>query len=160
MTIGMINLINSRYGRAFKACRDDYLAASLLGYNTAFYRILSLAISGFYCGIAGALMAGFMTFIQPVMFDMMKSTELTSVVVFGGLGSLSGTLLASTVITLVVELFRPISQYRMLIYGGILVAIMVLRPEGIMGSWEVWDLSKGLSFVRTKSKRGGNDGLS
>ncbi len=160
MTIGMINLINSRYGRAFKACRDDYLAASLLGYNTAFYRILSLAISGFYCGIAGALMAGFMTFIQPVMFDMMKSTELTSVVVFGGLGSLSGTLLASAVITLVVELFRPISQYRMLIYGGILVAIMVLRPEGIMGSWEVWDLSKGLSFVRTKSKRGGNDGLS
>ena len=53
MTIVMINLINSRYGRAFKACRDDYLAASLLGYNTAFYRILSLAISGFYCGIAG-----------------------------------------------------------------------------------------------------------
>ena len=160
MTIVMINLINSRYGRAFKACRDDYLAASLLGYNTAFYRILSLAISGFYCGIAGALMAGFMTFIQPVMFDMMKSTELTSVVVFGGLGSLSGTLLASAVITLVVELFRPISQYRMLIYGGILVAIMVLRPEGIMGSWEVWDLSKGLSLVRSKAKRSGNDGLS
>ncbi|HPP38065.1 MAG TPA: branched-chain amino acid ABC transporter permease, partial [Thermosynergistes sp.] len=132
MAVAMVNLINSRYGRAFKACRDDYLAASLLGYDTAHYRVLSLAVSGFYCGIAGALLAGFMTFIQPVMFDMTKSTELTSVVVFGGLGSLSGTLLASVVITLVTELFRPISQYRMLIYGGVLVATLVLRPEGIM----------------------------
>ncbi|MDI3499585.1 MAG: branched-chain amino acid transport system permease protein, partial [Synergistaceae bacterium] len=142
MAVAMVNLINSRYGRAFKACRDDYLAASLLGYDTAHYRVLSLAVSGFYCGIAGALLAGFMTFIQPVMFDMTKSTELTSVVVFGGLGSLSGTLLASVVITLVTELFRPISQYRMLIYGGVLVATMVLRPEGIMGSREIWGLFK------------------
>lgn len=142
MAIVMVNLINSRYGRAFKACRDDYLAASLLGYNTARYRVLSLAVSGFYCGVAGALLAGFMSFIQPVMFDMMKSTELTSMVVFGGLGSLSGTLLASVIITLVTELFRPISQYRMLIYGGVLVAIMVLRPEGIMGSKELWNLRR------------------
>lgn len=142
MAIVMVHLINSRYGRAFKACRDDYLAASLLGYNTARYRVLSLAVSGFYCGVAGALLAGFMSFIQPVMFDMMKSTELTSMVVFGGLGSLSGTLLASVIITLVTELFRPISQYRMLIYGGVLVAIMVLRPEGIMGSKELWNLRR------------------
>ena len=142
LAIIMVNLINSRYGRAFKACRDDYLAASLLGYNTARYRVLSLAVSGFYCGVAGALLAGFMSFIQPVMFDMMKSTELTSMVVFGGLGSLSGTLLASVIITLVTELFRPISQYRMLIYGGVLVAIMVLRPEGIMGSKELWNLRR------------------
>jgi len=58
------------------------------------------------------------------------------------LGSLSGTLLASVIITLVTELFRPISQYRMLIYGGVLVAIMVLRPEGIMGSKELWNLRR------------------
>ncbi len=158
MAVAMVNLINSRYGRAFKACRDDYLAASLLGYDTAHYRVLSLAVSGFYCGIAGALLAGFMTFIQPVMFDMTKSTELTSVVVFGGLGSLSGTLLASVVITLVTELFRPISQYRMLIYGGVLVATMVLRPEGIMGSREIWGLFKKTSSLRSKTQRGGVDG--
>ncbi|HAF50061.1 MAG: Amino acid/amide ABC transporter membrane protein 2, HAAT family [Synergistales bacterium 54_24] len=158
MAVAMVNLINSRYGRAFKACRDDYLAASLLGYDAAHYRVLSLAVSGFYCGIAGALLAGFMTFIQPVMFDMTKSTELTSVVVFGGLGSLSGTLLASVVITLVTELFRPISQYRMLIYGGVLVATMVLRPEGIMGSREIWGLFKKTSSLRSKTQRGGVDG--
>jgi branched-chain amino acid transport system permease protein len=137
MAVAMFFLVNSSYGRAFKACRDDYLAASLLGFNTARYRVTSLAISGFYCGVAGGLLAGFMSFIQPVMFDMNKSTELTAVVVFGGLGSTSGSLLGTIIITLVTELFRPISQYRMLIYGLVLVIIMVLRPEGIMGQHEL-----------------------
>lgn len=129
-------LLNGSYGRMFKACRDDHIAASLLGYNTARVRVLSLVLSAFYCGVAGGLLAGFLSFIQPVMFDMLKSTELTAVVVFGGLGSLSGCLLGTTIITLVTELFRPISQYRMLIYGAVLVVIMVLRPEGIMGQYE------------------------
>ncbi|MDD2207238.1 MAG: branched-chain amino acid ABC transporter permease [Aminobacterium sp.] len=133
MGLCMFNLINSHYGRSFKACRDDYMAASLLGFHTARLRVLSLVISAFYCGVAGALLAGFLSFIQPIMFDMLKSTELTAVVVFGGLGSMVGTLVGTLIITLVTELFRPISQYRMLIYGAVLVIIMVLRPEGIMG---------------------------
>lgn len=137
LTLFMFFLVNSSYGRSFKACRDDYVAASLLGFNTAHYRVLSLAISGFYCGISGALIGGFMSFIQPVMFDMAKSTELVSVVVFGGLGSMSGCLIGTTILTLITELFRPISQYRMLIYGLVLVLIMVLRPEGIMGTNEL-----------------------
>jgi len=137
MLVLMRFLINGNYGRAFKACRDDYIAASLLGFKTAHYRVLSLAISGFYCGIAGALMAGFLTFLQPVMFDINKSTELTAVVVFGGLGSLSGSIIGTAVIGIVTEVFRPISQYRMLIYGAIMVIIMVARPEGIMGQYEI-----------------------
>jgi branched-chain amino acid transport system permease protein len=158
----MFYLIRSNFGRAFKACRDDYIAASLLGFNTARYRVLSLSISAFYCGVAGALMAGFLTFIQPVMFDLNKSTELTAVVVFGGLGSLSGSLIGTAVITLVTELFRPISQYRMLIYGAVMVIIMVARPEGIMGQHEL-----GPRFVKSLFKRNngpskaveGSDGL-
>lgn len=137
MTVAMFFLINSRYGRAFKACRDDDIAASLLGFNTFQCRILSLVISAFYCGIAGALAAGYMTFIQPIMFDVTKSNELVSVVVFGGLGSTSGCLIGTTILTLVTEIFRPIAQYRMLIYGLVLVLIMVLRPEGIMGTNEL-----------------------
>ncbi len=158
----MFYLIRSNFGRAFKACRDDYIAASLLGFNTAHYRVLSLSISAFYCGVAGALMAGFLTFIQPVMFDLNKSTELTAVVVFGGLGSLSGSLIGTAVITLVTELFRPISQYRMLIYGAVMVIIMVARPEGIMGQHEL-----GPRFIKSLFKRNngpskvaeGSDGL-
>ncbi|MDD4160120.1 MAG: branched-chain amino acid ABC transporter permease [Synergistaceae bacterium] len=137
MATGMFFLVNSNYGRAFKACRDDYVAASLLGFNTARFRVFSLAISGFYCGVSGALLGGFMSFIQPVMFDMAKSTELVSIVVFGGLGSMSGCLIGTTILTLVTELFRPISQYRMLVYGLVLVLVMVLRPEGIMGTNEL-----------------------
>lgn len=151
LSIGMFFLVNSSYGRAFKACRDDYVAASLLGFNTAHFRVLSLAVSGFYCGVSGALLAGFMSFIQPIMFDLAKSTELVSVVVFGGLGSMSGCLLGTAILTLVTELFRPISQYRMLIYGLVLVLVMVLRPEGIMGTNELtFKYIKGLFFNKNK----------
>ena len=153
MAIGMFFLINSNYGRAFKACRDDYVAASLLGFNTARYRVFSLAISGFYCGVSGALLGGYMSFIQPIMFDMAKSTELVSIVVFGGLGSMSGSLIGATVLTLVTEAFRPISQYRMLIYGLVLVLVMVLRPEGILGTNEL--TPNFIKSIFTRKKKSG-----
>jgi branched-chain amino acid transport system permease protein len=159
--IAMFNLIGSRLGRELKASRDDPAAASLMGFNTTASRMKALLISAFYCGISGALLAGYMTFIQPSMFDMMKSTELTAVVVFGGLGSMSGTLLGAAIITLAMELFRNasgivpyipsfispkwtgvlvdfltnLSQYRMLLYGLLLVGVMVLLPEGMQGLW-------------------------
>jgi branched-chain amino acid transport system permease protein len=159
LAVGMFFLINSNYGRAFKACRDDYVAASLLGFHTARYRVFSLAISGFYCGVSGALLAGYMSFIQPVMFDMAKSTELVSIVVFGGLGSTSGCLIGTTILTLVTELFRPISQYRMLIYGLVLVLVMVLRPEGIMGANELGGQAVKLkrAIMKILRKNGGAD---
>jgi branched-chain amino acid transport system permease protein len=134
----MFNLLNSRLGRELKASRDDRAAASLMGFHTPTSRMKALLISAFYCGISGALLAGYMNFIQPSMFDMMKSTEMTAVVVFGGLGSMSGTLLGSAIITSAMEYFRDISQYRMLIYGLLLVVIMVLRPEGLLGNREIW----------------------
>ncbi len=148
----MFNLIYSRWGRSFSACRDDATAASLLGFDTPRIRLVSLLISAFYCGIAGALMGGYLSFIQPAMFDMMKSTELTSLVVFGGLGSMSGTLLATGIITLITEAFRPISQYRMLIYGAVLVLVMVLRPEGLLGNREVWELLPGMKKFSSKEE--------
>ncbi|MBC7239764.1 MAG: branched-chain amino acid ABC transporter permease, partial [Chloroflexi bacterium] len=74
--------------------------------------------------------------------DLLKSTELTAVVVFGGLGSLSGTILGTGIITVVTEFFRPISQYRMLIYGAVLVLVMVFRPEGLMGEKEFLSIFK------------------
>ena len=148
LTLLTFNLIDSRLGREFKASRDDRLAASLMGFNTTASRMKSLLISAFYCGVSGALLGGYMNFIQPSMFDMMKSTELTAVVVFGGLGSMSGTLLGSAIVTSVMEYFRDISQYRMLIYGLLLVVIMVVRPEGLLGDREIW------SFLPGPGRRG------
>ena len=155
LAILMFNLINGRLGRELKASRDDSIAASLMGFNTPSSRIKALMISAFYCGIAGALLGGYMSFIQPSMFDMMKSTELTAVVVFGGLGSMSGTLLGAAIVTWVMEYFRDVSQYRMLIYGLLLVFVMVLRPEGLLGNREIWSyiqdmgslIKKGYSFL-------------
>ena len=140
LAVLMFNLLDSRLGRELRASRDDSTAASLMGFNTPRTRMKALVISAFFCGIAGSLLGGYMSFIQPSMFDMMKSTELTAVVVFGGLGSMSGTILGSAAITLIMEYFRDISQYRMLIYGLLLVVIMVFRPEGLLGSHEVWEL--------------------
>lgn len=148
LTLLTFNLIDSRLGREFKASRDDRLAASLMGFNTTASRMKALLISAFYCGVSGALLGGYMNFIQPSMFDMMKSTELTAVVVFGGLGSMSGTLLGSAIVTSVMEYFRDISQYRMLIYGLLLVVIMVVRPEGLLGDREIW------SFLPGSGRRG------
>jgi len=142
--IAMFNLVHSRLGRELKASRDDRVAAALMGFNTPKSRMKALLISAFYCGISGALLGGYMNFIQPSMFDMMKSTELTAVVVFGGLGSMSGTLLGAAIITWVMEYFREISQYRMLIYGALLVVVMVLRPEGLLGDREIWSFIPGL----------------
>ncbi|MBQ7665547.1 MAG: branched-chain amino acid ABC transporter permease [Synergistaceae bacterium] len=149
LAILMFNVLDSRLGRELKASRDDSTAASLMGFNTPRTRMKALVISAFYCGIAGSMLGGYMSFIQPSMFDMMKSTELTAVVVFGGLGSMSGTILGSAAITLIMEYFRDISQYRMLIYGLLLVIIMVFRPEGLLGSHEVWDFFK---FSRNMKK--------
>ncbi|MBQ7733815.1 MAG: branched-chain amino acid ABC transporter permease [Synergistaceae bacterium] len=140
LAIMTFNFLDSRLGRELRASRDDSTAASLMGFNTPATRMKALVISAFFCGIAGSLLGGYMSFIQPSMFDMMKSTELTAVVVFGGLGSMSGTILGSAAITLIMEYFRDISQYRMLIYGLLLVVIMVFRPEGLLGSREIWDL--------------------
>ena len=148
LAILMFNLIDSRLGRELKASRDDRLAASLMGFNTTASRMKALLISAFYCGVSGALLGGYMNFIQPSMFDMMKSTELTAVVVFGGLGSMSGTLLGSAIITSVMEYFRDISQYRMLIYGLLLVVIMVARPEGLLGNREIWSFLPGFGPKR------------
>jgi branched-chain amino acid transport system permease protein len=142
--IAMFNLIESRLGRELKASRDDRIAASLMGFNTPTSRMKALLISAFYCGISGALLGGYMSYIQPRMFDMMKSTQLTAIVVFGGLGSMSGTLLGTAFILWVMEYFRDISQYRMLIYGLILVVVMVLRPEGLLGNREIWSFIPGL----------------
>ena len=145
--IFLFNILDGKIGRELKATRDDQIVASLIGFNTPATKMKALIISAFYCGIAGSLLGGYMCFIQPSMFDMMKSTELTAVVVFGGLGSLSGTILGSMTITLVMEYFRDVSQYRMLIYGLLLVIIMVFRPEGLLGSREIWEL-----FTRRRNK--------
>ncbi len=127
------NIIYSKFGRNIMAIREDEMAARAVGIDTALYKNFAFTMSGFFAGASGALWAHYFTFISPVMFNLDKSAELTIVVVIGGLGSLSGSIIASILITILPEVLRAASEFRMLAYGIAVVVIINLWPTGIMG---------------------------
>lgn len=149
----LANLIRSRHGRNMIAVREEELASQTVGINVFKYKILSLMVSAGYAGVAGGLMAHYMTFLQPKMFSLVKSTELTIIVIFGGLGSISGSVLGALVLTSLPELLRALKDWRLVFYGLAVIVIMVTRPEGLMGGYELTPSSMKKLFARLKSKR-------
>ncbi|GAB1455079.1 branched-chain amino acid ABC transporter permease [Spirochaetota bacterium] len=133
----LANLVRSRHGRNMIAVREEELAAQVAGINVFKYKMLALVISAAYAGVAGAMMAHYMTFIQPKMFSMIKSTELTIIVIFGGLGSISGSVLGAVVLTFLPELLRAVDKWRLVVYGLAVIGIMIGRPRGLMGGFEL-----------------------
>jgi len=131
------NLVRSRHGRNMIAVREEELAAQVAGINTFKYKMLALVISAAYAGVAGALLGHYMTFIQPKMFSMVKSTELTIIVIFGGLGSISGSVIGAVLLTFLPELLRVVDKWRLVVYGLAVIAIMIGRPRGLMGGFEL-----------------------
>lgn len=134
--ICIVFIINSRHGRNMTAIREDELAAQTIGINVFKYKMIALAISAFYAGIAGGMLAHYLGFIQPIMFKMIKSTELTIMVVFGGLGSVSGTVIGTLLLTFLPEVLRSFYNWRLVLYGAAIIIIMIARPQGIMGGKE------------------------
>jgi len=135
------NLIYSRFGRGILAVREDETAARLSGIDTRRVKVIAFTLSAFFTGVAGALFAHLIQFINPRMFDIVKSTEMLVMVYLGGIGSLAGSILGGTLFTLFVELLRPLGAWRMVVLPGILVLLMLFRPRGIMGLRE-WSLFK------------------
>jgi branched-chain amino acid transport system permease protein len=131
------NLINSRHGRNMIAVREEELASQIVGINVFQCKLTSLMISAAYAGIAGGLMAHYMTFLQPKMFALVKSTELIIIVIFGGLGSISGSVLGALLLTILPEALRAFDQWRLVFYGLAVIIIMISRPEGLMGGYEL-----------------------
>ncbi|MHB8072190.1 branched-chain amino acid ABC transporter permease [Desulfosporosinus fructosivorans] len=129
----MVWLENSRNGRAMLAIREDEVASSAVGINTTLYKIQAFAIGAFCAGVGGALFAHTTTFIQPTDFGFLKSIDILSIVVLGGLGSIPGTIIGAIVLTAAPEILRPLSNYRMMVYGALLVVIMIFRPYGLLG---------------------------
>jgi branched-chain amino acid transport system permease protein len=127
------NFLNSKYGRNLMAIREQEVAAEAVGIDTVRYKTMSFVMSAVFAGWAGALYAHYLTFISPVMFNLDKSAELTITVVIGGLGSITGSVLATIILTVLPELLRDASVYRMLLYGLAVVLIITLRPAGLMG---------------------------
>ncbi len=103
--------------------------------------------------VAGALLGHYMTFIQPKMFSMVKSTELTIIVIFGGLGSISGSVLGAVVLTFLPELLRAVDKWRLVVYGLAVIGIMIGRPRGLMGGFELTPKSVRAHFARLREAK-------
>lgn len=143
------NLLNSGHGRAFKAVRDNEIAVRSLGVNTTSVKVVAFVIGAFWAGIAGGLLAFKNQSISPNQFVYDRSIELVAMVVLGGTGSLSGPMIAAAVLTALPEVLRPIAAYRMILYAIVLVVMMIVRPQGLMGTRELSDvLRAGLRRLR------------
>lgn len=127
-------LVHSKFGRAFIAIREDELAASVMGINTAVYKIIVFGIGCFYAGLAGSYLAVYQTTITPSNFRLEESCLMIIMVIVGGMGSLLAPIAGVIIMTLATEYFRGIAEYRMLIIGVIMVAVLLFRPQGIFGT--------------------------
>jgi branched-chain amino acid transport system permease protein len=133
----LANLVRSRHGRNMIAVREEELAAQIAGVNVFKYKMIALVVSAVYAGVAGVFFGHYMTFIQPKMFSMTKSTELTIIVIFGGLGSISGSVLGALLLTALPEILRTFEIWRLVFYGAAVILIMISRPKGLMGGMEL-----------------------
>jgi branched-chain amino acid transport system permease protein len=138
------NLVQSTYGRGFLATHDDEIAAEAIGLNTTRYKITAFVVGAFFAGTAGGLYAHFKQFIHPEGFTYIQSMDIVVMVILGGMGNLLGVCLAAVVLTLLPEALRYVAhlealpawlryvaENRMILYALILIALMLLRPQGL-----------------------------
>jgi len=137
LTVVLINnFINSTHGRACISVRENEIAAEAMGINTTGYKVLAFSMGAFFAGIAGALYAHYFFLIQPNSFTFLKSFDALVIVVLGGLGSITGSIIAALGVTGLNTLLQDLGALRMVIYSGLLVIVMVFRPKGLMGTKE------------------------
>ncbi|WHX98622.1 branched-chain amino acid ABC transporter permease [Neobacillus sp. DY30] len=145
------NFTNSRHGRACIAIRENEIAADAMGINTTFYKVAAFAIGSFFAGIAGGLFSHNFYIIQPTNFGFLKSFDILIFVVLGGLGSMSGSVIAAILLTIISTYLQQYPETRMIIYSIVLVVVMLYRPQGLMGTREITDF-----FGKKKTVKGGN----
>ncbi|WP_321973907.1 branched-chain amino acid ABC transporter permease [Paratractidigestivibacter sp.] len=129
-------MMKSRHGRAILAIRDNEIAAEASGVNTTYYKTLAFVASAFFAGVGGALYAGCIGVMDPSKFGFMKSVEILVMVVLGGMGSMLGSVVSATVLTILPEALRAFSEYRMVVYAVVLIIVMIFRPQGLLGSYD------------------------
>ncbi len=152
LTIYILNtLINSRHGRAILSIREDEIAAEASGINTVYYKIFAFSISAFFAGIAGSLFAHYQMVLDPVKFNYNYSIEILIMVVLGGMGSMTGSIVATIILVAIPQVLIEFSQYRMLIYSLLLILIMIFKPSGLFGRYE-FSMSKLIHKFMKKNK--------
>ncbi len=150
------NLISSTAGRALPAIREDEIAAGAVGINSTRYKLLAFIIGSVLASAAGVLEAHQTLTVNPANYRFDRSIEMIVPVVLGGSGSLTGSVLAAGLFTFLLELLRGLpsdaQQYRTIVYAGVLVVIMILRPQGLMGRYELGDLFRYIARRRSAGR--------
>ena len=134
--IVVVHFTRSAHGRATLAIREDEVAAAAMGVPTTAYKVLAFAMGSFFAGLAGGLHAHNFYVIQPANFGFLKSFEILVFVVLGGIGSLSGAMIAATFLTLVSTALQSYPEVRMIVYSLVLILVMLFRPQGLLGTRE------------------------
>lgn len=165
MIVFMATLVKSSYGRAFKAIREDEIAAEAMGINLFKHKLISFIIGSFWAGVGGALLAHLLGTIDPLMFRFILTFNILLIVVLGGIGSITGSVVSAVVVTFLLEYLRildgtmdfglfkieGIPGLRMVIFSLMLMGVIIFYPKGIMGKKEItWE--KLLSFIRKFKK--------
>lgn len=127
------SLVHSRLGRAIAAIREDDLAAASMGINVVRCKLMVFVISSVFAGIAGVYYAHYMRYIDTSLFTTSMSINFLVMSIFGGLGNIVGTVVGTTVLAVIPETMRFLSQYRNLFYGIVIVALMMIKPSGLLG---------------------------
>jgi branched-chain amino acid transport system permease protein len=148
--IVIVNFTNSTHGRACISIRENEIAADAMGINTTFYKVMAFVIGAFFAGVAGALHAHNFYIIQPTNFGFLKSFDILILVVIGGLGSLSGSVIAAILLTIISTYLSSYPEIRMVIYSLVLIVMMLFRPQGLLGTKEITSF-----FKAGKSAKGG-----
>lgn len=163
--IVLSRLIFSNFGNVMRCIRDNEIAARVMGINVFRYKVLSFCVGAFFAGVGGALLGSHLSTIDPKMFNFLLTFNVLMFVVAGGLGSLTGSLLGATVITILLEWLRAIEEpmdlgfieipgipgMRMVVFSLVLLAIILYRREGIMGTRELTWKSMGAFLRRGKA---------
>lgn len=145
--------VRSRHGRAVIAIREDEIAAEASCIHTTYYKLFAFVMAAFFAGVAGSVYAHHIGVLDPGKFNFDYSVEILLMAVLGGLGSITGSIIAAVALTILPEFLRGFEDYRMLIYAVILIIVMLFKPSGLMGQRE-FSLS-GLAARLTAKKRKG-----
>jgi branched-chain amino acid transport system permease protein len=131
-------IVRSSFGRTLIAVREDEIAAEAMGVNTTRSKVISFVVSSAMAGVAGGLFAHYLMYLHTNSFTFIRSFEIIIMVVIGGLGSITGSVLGAVLFIGLTEGLREFAQYRMLLFSLLLVVIVIVRPQGILGHRELW----------------------
>ena len=148
-------LAGSTHGRALLAIREDEIAAEAMGVDTTSYKVRAFVIASAFAGLAGGLLVHLLQLCTPRSFTFIKSFEIVVMVVLGGMGSVTGSVLAAFILSLALEGLREVQEYRMVMYALLLIALMLTRPTGLFGTREIWDVLPKLFRRRAQPAAGG-----